>query len=554
MASHVVVIDANARRHTVRTSPGTYLQDVLAEACSKTGGLSPDHYALKYNGKPVDLSRTVRLSGLPSGARLDLVQASRSAAVVAVALQLPESERNARLTHKFPSTTSVWHILRAFECGAVPGTPTNLNLTQRGIPSAGAGAGRLNYDMPVVNVMGRELASFVDLQKNLSQLGFHGGNVLLRLSFRNSGRPLEEAMMEITMYFKSTEEDAAKLAQGAHSGSAGEAQSRPQGQPPPTDATEARSPPAAAAPAQDESAAIPEIQQQQQHQQQQKGEEEHPSTSSQPIQTPPAQPATTTMPSSSAPATQTSITTETLPSASSAADGPHAKESTIYMPSSSATPQAAALTYNPADYEPTEFHAMLHQSRLNSASRNQRLLSDAELAEQEKRARERIAAVRGITVKARFPDGWQAQTGFGRAESAADLYGWVRGLLAAPDHAFVLTFAGPQGRQVHLQEDGKKLVLDLGWKGNWLVVFAWADGVPAAVKNAPVLKQGVRGSAVELKVDMSPRGTDTAGGKSSDGGSAQNGGAAAGSSKHGGGSKAEKENKLKNLLGFGKKK
>ena len=56
----------------------------------------------------------------------------------------------------------------------------------------------MNYEMPVVTVMPghREQADFVGLQKTLSQLGFDSGSALLRLGFKNSGTPLEEAMAQ----------------------------------------------------------------------------------------------------------------------------------------------------------------------------------------------------------------------------------------------------------------------------------------------------------------------------------------------------------------------
>lgn len=37
MASHVVVLDTSARRATVKTNPGTFLIDVIREACQKLG-------------------------------------------------------------------------------------------------------------------------------------------------------------------------------------------------------------------------------------------------------------------------------------------------------------------------------------------------------------------------------------------------------------------------------------------------------------------------------------------------------------------------------------
>src|ERR1700761_4990860 len=136
----------------------------------------------------------MRLSSLPSGAQLDLVQGSRSPTVISVALQLPE---NRRLTNKFPSTTSLWQILRVFE------TMETLNFTERAIaPTTTAGAGRLFYQMPVLNVLNREFSTLEDLQKTLSQLGVTSGNILLRLSFKDSEKPLEEAMQDISQYFK----------------------------------------------------------------------------------------------------------------------------------------------------------------------------------------------------------------------------------------------------------------------------------------------------------------------------------------------------------------
>lgn len=87
-----------------------------------------------------------------------------------------------------------------------------------------AGSGRLVYETPVVQVMGRELSAFTDLQKSLGQLGFNGGSVLLRLSFRPTQTPLEESMAEIEEYFKSID---AHESSGAHTGSVGKVESIP---------------------------------------------------------------------------------------------------------------------------------------------------------------------------------------------------------------------------------------------------------------------------------------------------------------------------------------
>ena len=46
MASHVVVVDSRARRATVKTNPGKYLNDILDEACQKLG-LDSSQYGLR---------------------------------------------------------------------------------------------------------------------------------------------------------------------------------------------------------------------------------------------------------------------------------------------------------------------------------------------------------------------------------------------------------------------------------------------------------------------------------------------------------------------------
>ena len=181
----------------------------------------------RNNNKNVDLSRTIRLSGLSSGAKLELVKLSKTPSAISVALQLPESERegipNGRLTDKFPTSTSLWQILRRFESATAGGLGTQKNFTGRGVPSmvsGTSGAGRLYHEAPVLRIMGREYSSLTDLQKSLGQLGFTGGSVLLHLAFRTSEAPLEQAQKEIEDYFKSLEESGSD-SQGAHSGAVG---------------------------------------------------------------------------------------------------------------------------------------------------------------------------------------------------------------------------------------------------------------------------------------------------------------------------------------------
>ena len=188
----------------------------------------------RRNNKQIDLSRTIRLSGLSSGAKLELVVQSRSPSVVSVALQLPDSDTRdrspGRLVDKFPSVTTLWLVLRKFESGPTiegGGRAVPHNFTARGVPQMAdgvSGSGRLYYETPVLQFMERELSTFTDLQKTLGQLGLNSGSALFRLSFRPTQQPLEEAMLEIDRYFKSVESDSRS---GAHSESVSTMESLP---------------------------------------------------------------------------------------------------------------------------------------------------------------------------------------------------------------------------------------------------------------------------------------------------------------------------------------
>jgi tether containing UBX domain for GLUT4 len=56
MSAHVVVIDATARRATIKTTPGKHLTDILQEACSKLG-YNASQYGLKYVTMSVQFPR-----------------------------------------------------------------------------------------------------------------------------------------------------------------------------------------------------------------------------------------------------------------------------------------------------------------------------------------------------------------------------------------------------------------------------------------------------------------------------------------------------------------
>lgn len=368
---------------------------------------------------------------------------------MSVALQLPESEAgatpNARLTDKFPSSTTLWLVLRKFEAG-VAGASVSRNFTARGVPSTSQdGSGTLYYEQPVIQVMNRELSSFTDLQKSLAQLGFNSGSVLLRLSFRITDTPLEEAMALIQGYFDSVEPSTSTTAQA-----------------------QATEPPAPLEPSVEAAEPAPS---------------ETALSQSQDESQPPA-------PSSPQPEPITTATSRPV---------------SVFRPPSSSTPAAARQPHNDGDYAPTVEHAHVHQKLLHQNGRNTRLLTDAQLAAQAKEEAAKWAAVKDVEIKIRFPDQSAASAKFGQSDSAADLYNFVRECLAERwrSEPFLLRNPGVRGKNDVISDDAnQKVIKDLQLKGRVLVIFDWVDSKASveARSTKAVLKEELRSQAQELKV------------------------------------------------------
>ena len=388
----------------------------------------------RKNNKQVDLSRTFRLAGLTSGAKLELVQLSRSASVVSVALQLPDSEvkegGSNRLVDKFPSTTTLWLVLRKFEAGAAGGGndgSARFNITARGVPKLNdaetdGGAGRLFYETPVLHVMGRDLSSFTDLQKTLGQLGFNGGSALIRLNFQATDQPLEDAMKEIDGYFKSVE---GQVNEGVHSGSVGQAESAVS-----TVDAKATSPGDKATPAlktSDDTA------------------EKLNDTREDEAPTPPSNVQ------SGSPNTIT---------------GPGSRPITVYQPPGDDVPKAALRPHKEADYIPSQAQISTHQSRLQTQTRNTRLLSDAELATQSSSNPQPSAS--SVEIKLRYPDQSTLVSTFATPDTASILHDFVRSTLEDEHAGFMLSYMGRSGLKV-LPRNDARLIADVGMTGRVLV-------------------------------------------------------------------------------------
>lgn len=492
----------------------------------------------RYNNKPISLSQQIRLANLPQGARLELVQASRSPTVVSVALQLPKS----RLTQKFANNTSLWEILRYFESG----DGANYNFTQRAIPemSGASGSGRLCYEMPVITVMPghKEQSSFVGLQQTLSQLGFDSGSALLKLSFKNTGTPLEEAMTQISQYFN-TEGPATSTAHGAHAAEPAHFKSAPN---PDAAAQEATTTVAGETINNDEP------------------DPEPMNVDTQPTAQPTPEPAVSeqnnasadpinTSPAAALAAATSTTTSKELQASSTASAQSQVPTSSINQPrnvqvfsaSSSSTPQAARNTFNESDYQPTIEHAKIHQAQLSNRTRNQRLLSDKELEEQEKERQAKIAAAtdKPHSLRIRLPDGSLVQMTITKEDTATELYTFVTSFLDKKTEPFDLKYTGPTGRLVLLARNQQRLITDLRFSTNELITFQWGENASAAARaSRSTLAKEWQAKAQTLRVEE-PVVEEPA--------KPQDKGKTVAEGKRKALSSEDKESKLKNILGKG---
>jgi tether containing UBX domain for GLUT4 len=362
--------------------------------------------------------------------------------------------------------------------------------------SGSSGAGRLHYETPVITVMPghREQSDFVGLQQTLAQLGFDSGSALLRLSYKNSGLPLEEAMAQISQYFKS-EETATAGAGGAHATTAAQNNSHP--------TTEQAAPEAA-------TTILGETI---------RNEEPDPEpmdVDTGAITSPPAEPkvpaegVTAQNVGDVSPAATLEATTatasavpSTLPEVS-ASEGNSSRDVLIFSAPTSSTPQAARNAFNESDYLPTIEHAKVHQAQLLNKTRNQRLLSDKELEEQEKARKEKLeaAAAKGGALRIRMPDGILIQMKFTKDDTADVLYDFIRSFLDRKNEPFDLKYTGPTGRLVLIEKNSKRLSQDLRFSSNELITFQWAENASAEARaSRKTLAQEWQAKATTLKVE-----------------------------------------------------
>ena len=398
--------------------------------------------------------------------------------MISVALQLPDSESGSstRLTGKFPTTTTLWLLLRHFESRLSDSEPIR-NFTARGVPQSEAGesaSGRLFYETPVIQVMGRELSSFTDLQKSLAQLGFNNGSVLLRLSFRRTESLLEETIAEIDQYFKSGEDEDIG---GTHSAISAKTDSAPSESIP------------SSAPNDSEGQLLPEVSSPSQAQPSLQQSAALLSSHSRKGNEAQARPDSSVLLSHVPSSPDRTITSSIQ------------RPLSVLAPSSDSTPAASRQAFNEKDYEPTIAHAKLHQARLATSSVNKRLPTDAELAVQADIQAKRNADAKDVQIKVRFPDQMQVISTFSNLDTSTTLYEFVRGLMEKENEPFSLNFSSAQGPRHVPKEGNVRLISDLDMAGRVLVNVAWENGASGRSREGGVLKAEFQKQAKQIEVN-----------------------------------------------------
>ncbi|KAF3903381.1 hypothetical protein ABW20_dc0106497 [Dactylellina cionopaga] len=500
----VVVNGPNQRRLNVKVTPGTTLNDVLNQACDRFG-LTADSFALRHGKTNVDLTLPFRLSRLGPGAKLDLVkrEGSKTNTIITVALQFIDNSIP-RMIEKFPSSATLWEILKKFE----QNSHGQLLLTERAVTDGTKqGAGRLFYEMPTIQIMHRELSSLEDLKKSLSSLGFTSGTALLKIKFTQTTIPFEEAIVQFG-------ELSSKSETGEASSSASASTS-------------------AAQPTEDASTSNPV------------SEDLTPETASSSAALDPETYPIPTFPDQIAPPTETEQTTIEPVHRENTDIGPNNREISIFNPGTSTKPSAAAVAVDEKEYDMSINQARQYQAQLKAATINKRLLTEAQkqkIADEEKAKR---LAVDKVDVRIRYPEGSVIQSVFMQSDTAEELYAFVKGLMRNPGEEFYLALPGP--KQEPILPDQKRIIVDLGITHATLLNFYWKESVSASIKKQDPLSAEYREKARQMEVPKEPDSImvneEVSAGQSRKGGSS--GGGASGSS--GAASKVPK------WLKFGKK-
>ncbi len=394
---------------------------------------------------------------------------SKTPSTVTVALRLPESAArfaipNNRVSDKFRNDTPLWKVLRYFEETDV-GKEKHLSLTARGAAQTSngdlSGSGQLYWEAPVLKIAGRDLGSLEDFQKTLSQLGIENGSQLIMVEFQKTDTTLQEAMQNVDKFFT---EDTPK----------GEPLVTAESNLPTEIATSTVAETVPATP----SAMHSDL-----------GSTVGPGPTFQPEEIEEQPEASTTVPGA--------MDVDPIP-----VDSLQPVE--VWSPTASSILAAANTVDHDSAYEPSIAQMKAHQDHIKGNTHNGRLKSDAELEAEVRTHDAKLAAIKVVEIRVRFPDGHVAKWSFGPDATGATLYEAVDGVLEDPGQEYKLVL--PAGGGVVQNQGGEKHKLIRGYnlKGGVLVTLIVLGGTSENIRDQTFLKAGILSQAREIVVPQVP--------------------------------------------------
>jgi len=187
----------------------------------------------------------------------------------------------------------------------------------------------------------------------------------------------------------------------------------------------------------------------------------------------------------------------------------------IFLPPASDTPKAALVPHNETDYEPSVNHLQSAQGRLQSSTQNKRLLSDAEIEQQEAEKAAKLNTVKELRIKIRLADQSLAIATLYKTDNAATLYDLVKSAIVAEDQPFKLVWTDNTGRKVVPRDQKVRLIEDLGFTERMLVNFHWEDGASESARKNSTLKSEFLKNAKAIEVpEITTASANVSGGES----------------------------------------
>ncbi|ORY77754.1 GLUT4 regulating protein TUG-domain-containing protein [Protomyces lactucae-debilis] len=181
MSSFVIVTDARNRQYKIQTTPAKPLTEILQEVC-KRAEVDATQHTLKHGKHLLDCSLTIRLAGLPAGAKLDLVVASKRIAFVNIALDVAGA---IRLKASCLASSTLWDVLCTFEQQGV-------RLIERA-----AQTDAYRRAQPILTINNRMFESDAVLRETtLAALGIQQGSAVIKVAFRDTQELLPERIRD----------------------------------------------------------------------------------------------------------------------------------------------------------------------------------------------------------------------------------------------------------------------------------------------------------------------------------------------------------------------